>query len=225
MLLVTTMSPCLTCWFLTYFPENVGRSFLWPIKMWKLKNNFGWSYCSSPFARLFCCHCCLHDIMLVLVIVVCLNVLSWLMISSGEPPGRTLLVCAQTSDSSPGETRSLVPHSARKRASWPLRRVIVCQGSIKGKVQQGKQRGVLGFQERQTVISKCFFALSGCLTKAAGEFEWRIRLVAFLWPLTSGGFGLCLDSQWSNRHVCCLVERSIDCGLENNAFFPRTEGC
>lgn len=41
-----------------------------------------------------------------------------------------------------------------------------------------------------TLLSlKCFFALSGCLTKAAGEFCWRIRLVAFLWLLTSGDFG------------------------------------
>lgn len=62
-------------------------------------------------------------------------------------------------------------------------------------------RDMLGFQERQTVISKCFLASSGYLTKAAGEFHWRIRLVAFLWLLMSGDFGLCLESQWSNRRV------------------------
>lgn len=87
-----------------------------------------------------------------------------------------------------------------------------------------REREGLGFQERHTVISKCFFALSGCLTKAAGEFYWRIRLVAFLWLLTSGGFGLCLESQWSNRHVCHFVEQSIDCGRGNNAFFSGREG-
>lgn len=62
-------------------------------------------------------------------------------------------------------------------------------------------RDVPGFLEKQTVISKCFLASSGCLTKAAGEFYWRIRLVAFLWLLMSGGFGLCLESQWSKRLV------------------------
>lgn len=91
---------------------------------------------------------------------------------------------------------------------------------VSGKYSRTKsEREGFGFQERHTVISKCFFALSGCLTKAAGEFYWRIRLVAFLWLLTSGGFGLCLESQWSNRHVCHFVEQSIDCGWGNNAFF------
>lgn len=85
------------------------------------------------------------------------------------------------------------------------------------KTERGREGEGLGFQERYSVISKCFFALSGCLTKAGGEFHWRIRLVAFLWPLTSGGFGLCLESQWSNRHVCHFVEQSIDCGRGNNA--------
>lgn len=68
-----------------------------------------------------------------------------------------------------------------------------------------------GSQERRTVISKHFFALS-CVffffkTKAARQFLWRIRLVAFLWLLTSGGFALCLESQWSNRRmsVCGTV--------------------
>lgn len=93
------------------------------------------------------------------------------------------------------------------------------QVSGKYRRKRTKTREGLGFQERQAVISKCFFALSACLTKAAGELYWRIRLVAFLWLLTSGGFGLCLESQWSNGHVWRFVKRSIDCGLGNNAFF------
>lgn len=84
---------------------------------------------------------------------------------------------------------------------------------------------VSGFQERLCgVISARFSALSPYLTKAARGFHCRIRLVAFLWPLTSGAFGLCLESQWSNRRVCHFAERSIDCGKGNNAFsFPEGE--
>lgn len=87
---------------------------------------------------------------------------------------------------------------------------------IQWKVQRERE----GSDSRKgTLLSpKCFFALSACLTKAAWEFHWRIRLVAFLWLVTSGGFGLCLESQWSNRHVCHFVEHSIDCGWGNNAF-------
>lgn len=149
------------------------------------------------------------------------------MISASQPPGTPLLALAQASDGSSGEASSTASPSARERCWERARRaqkgVIKCQENIQGKEQ--REREGLGFQERHTVISKCFFALSGCLTKAAGEFYWRIRLVAFLWLLTSGGFGLCLESQWSNRHVCHFVEQSIDCGSGNNAFFSWREGC
>lgn len=43
--------------------------------------------------------------------------------------------------------------------------------------------------------------------------------MAFLWLLTSGGFGLCLESQWSNGHLYRFVKRPIDCGFGNNALF------
>lgn len=39
------------------------------------------------------------------------------------------------------------------------------------KTERGREGEGLGFQERYSVISKCFFALSGCLTKAGGEFH------------------------------------------------------
>lgn len=67
-------------------------------------------------------------------------------------------------------------------------------------------------QERPTLICWRSSALSACLTKAAGVLCRRIRLVAFLWLLTSGAFGLHLESQWSNGHVCHFMEQSIDCG-------------
>lgn len=80
---------------------------------------------------------------------------------------------------------------------------------------------VPGFQERLCVILQRFSVLCACLTKAVEAFHCRIRLVAFLRLLTSGGFGLCLESQWSNRRVCHFAEHSIDCGKGNNAFsFP-----
>lgn len=44
-------------------------------------------------------------------------------------------------------------------------------GKILKQKYKEREREGLGFQERHTVISKCFFALSGCLTKAAGEFD------------------------------------------------------
>lgn len=109
------------------------------------------------------------------------------------------------------------PRGQRQRETRQEAWVIKCRGKYSRKEQRHREGEGLGFQERYSVISKCFFALSGCLTKAGGEFHWRIRLVAFLWPLTSGGFGLCLESQWSNRHVCHFVEQSIDCGRGNNA--------
>lgn len=76
----------------------------------------------------------------------------------------------------------------RRCESNNIMAVINCWENIQGKEQRETEG--LGFQERHAVISKCFSALSACLTKAAGEFYPRIRLVAFLWLLTSGGFGL-----------------------------------
>lgn len=93
------------------------------------------------------------------------------------------------------QTACVCPFSENKKGT----RSYQVSRKYSRKITQG--RDVLGFQERQTVISKCFLASSGCLTKAAGECYWRIRLVAFLWLLMSGGFGLCLESQWSKRHV------------------------
>lgn len=122
------------------------------------------------------------------------------MISTSQPPGSPLLASAQASDGSPGEMSCLLsPLFKRKGKTGTKKSYRVSEEILKEK--KGESAG-LGFQERQTVISKCFFALSGCLTKAAGEFYSRIRPVAFLWLLTSGGFGLAKKSQWSNGHVC-----------------------
>lgn len=132
---------------------------------------------------------------------------------AGQPSGTALLEFAQTSDGSGGNQHLLlllpqekcVEESTRRSYLWAVR-------EKKSKEKQSEE------QERPGLICECSSALSACWTKAAGEFDWRIRLVAFLWLLTSGGFGLRLESQWSNRHVCHFMEQSIDCGWGNNAF-------
>lgn len=144
---------------------------------------------------------------------------------AGQPSGTALLEFAQTSDGSGGNQHLLlllllqekcVEESTRRSYLWAVR-------EKKSKEKQSEE------QERPGLICESSSALSACWTKAAGEFDWRIRLVAFLWLLTSGGFGLRLESQWSNRHVCHFMEQSIDCGRGNNAFcflfFAWREGC
>lgn len=78
-----------------------------------------------------------------------------------------------------------------KRARRARKRVIKCREKHWRKRTNGARQGL---DSRNTVISECFSALSACLTLAAGESYWRIRLVAFLWLLTSGDFGLFLGS-------------------------------
>lgn len=151
------------------------------------------------------------------------------MISPRRPPGTPLLAFAQESSRWRGKQPERKRGVEKEQEGQQKRTYQVSGKKIQGKEQREreKEREWSGFQERHTVISECFFALSGCLTRAVGEFYWRIRLVAFLWLLTSQGFGLCLESQWSNRRVCHFVEQPIDCGRGNNAFFflPWREGC
>lgn len=107
-------------------------------------------------------------------------------------------------------------HSGHRNYSFIKRR-----GNIEAKEQRESEREGFGFQERHTLISKCFFALSACLTKApescAGESAWwhscgRWRQEGFL--------ALCSESQPSNIDVCHSAEQAIECGSGNNAFFP-----
>lgn len=123
-----------------------------------------------------------------------------LMIPASQPPGTSLLAFAQTSDGSPADTSS----PSTSPLTHPPTHCLSVRDREREREQEGHKKELSSvrkiFKERNRVRGsrkgkllspKCFSALSGCLTKAAGEFHRRIRLVAFLWPLTSGGFGLC----------------------------------